>query len=122
MGPFIFPSDVKRISNFLCLSPLDFILQKCVENKIMINDKKIKVFTLKIKNGNCCFLNNNNLCEIFECRPYQCINAPYNFMAKYSYWSHMPCVTEDDFITLDSSKNDKIIFSELLDDGYKNII
>ncbi len=118
IGAFIFPSDIKKISHFLQLQPSDFILQCCDENIVIIRNKKLKVFTLKIKDGKCLFLGNDNLCKIFDCRPYQCVNAPYYFIAKYSFWSHMPCIKEEEFFDLDSSKKDKIIFSELLDSGY----
>lgn len=121
IGAFIFPSDIKRISNFLQMQPSDFVLQWCDENTIFIKNNTLKLLTLKIKDGKCCFLNSNNLCKIFKCRPYQCVNAPYNFMAKYSFWSHMPCVKEDDFVNLNSLEKDKIIFSELLNNGYRNI-
>lgn len=118
IGAIIFPSDIKKLSNFLQLQPSDFIFQWCNENIIFIKNKKIKVFTIKIKDGKCSFLDSNNLCKIFNYRPYQCVHAPYNFIAKYSFWSHMSCIEEGDFVDLDSSKNDKIIFSELLDNGY----
>ena len=121
MGPFIFPSDVKKISNFLHLEQFDFVAKWCEKNAILIKDKKIDIFTLKTKDGKCSFLDDNNLCEIFNYRPYQCIYAPYNFIAKYSFWSHMPCVKKEDFINLNSLKQDEIIFSELLNDGYKFI-
>lgn len=119
IGAFIFPSDIKKISKFFQIQPSNFILQWCDENNIILYDNKIEVFTLKLKNGKCCFLDDNNLCKIFNCRPYQCINAPYNFLAQYSFWSHMSCVKEDDFIGLNSLQKDKIIFSELLNNDYK---
>lgn len=122
IGAFIFPSDVYKISNYLQISPSNFLLQWCDKHIIKIKNKELKVFVLKIRNGKCAFLDTNNLCKIFECRPYQCINAPYNFLSKYSFWSHMPCIEEKDFVDLDSSYNDKIIFSELLSNKYEFFI
>lgn len=120
IGAFIFPSDVKKISDFMQLTPADFVMKWCEEHVLHINNENVKIFTLKIKDGKYSFLN-DNLCKIFDCRPYQCMNAPYNFLAKYSFWSHMACVEKEDFIGIDSSLNDRTIFSELLDNGYTNI-
>lgn len=120
IGAFIFPSDLIRLSEYLQLTPSNFITDRCEEHILKIKNIDIKIYTLKINDGKCTFLT-DNLCEIFNCRPYQCIHAPYNFLAEYSLWSHMSCTKQEEFINLDSSQNDKIIFSELLDNGYKNI-
>lgn len=121
-GPFIFPQDVERISNYLYITPCKFLLDYCISNNLHIEGKDLKIYSTKIQNGKCIFLDDNNLCKIFKCRPYQCINAPYNFLANYSFWKHMKCISPEDFKDIDSSENDKKIFSEILDDGYKKYL
>lgn len=121
IGAFVFPSDVKQICEFLHLEPVCFFKEYCDEHVLYVRNKNIKVFTLKIINKKCIFLCQNNLCKIFKYRPYQCVNAPYNFLSKYSFWHHMPCVSAKDFESVDSSISDKEIFSELLNNGYDKI-
>lgn len=118
IGPFIFPSDLESISNFLGIEKQRFLACYCECNNIP-NNAKLIIYSLKMRDGKCIFLNNSNLCEIFEHRPYQCKNAPFKFLSKYYFWKHMPCVSEEDFLGVDSSALDKIIFKELVAIGYK---
>lgn len=118
IGPFIFPQDVERISNYIHVLPSVFLSKYCISNELYIGKEKIKIYSAKIENGRCIFLSNDNLCNIFESLPYQCINAPYNFLANYSFWKHMRCVNLENFRNVDSLENDKMIFAEILDDGY----
>lgn len=121
MGPFIFPSDLESISSFLGIEKHQFLREYCELNTILNNllkDLGLIIYSLKTNNGKCVFLNIYNLCEIFEFRPYQCKNAPFMFLAKYDFWSHMPCVDEKDFIGVESTELDKAIFEELISIGY----
>lgn len=118
MGPFIFPSDLKSISNFLEIEKQQFLKSYCECYNIQ-NSAGLIIYSLKMIDGKCVFLNESNLCEIFEYRPYQCKNAPFKFLSKYHFWKHMPCVNEEDFFGVDSSELDKIIFQELIEIGYK---
>ena len=118
MGPFIFPSDLESISNFLGIEKQQFLKSYCECNNIP-NNAGLIIYSLKMKDRKCVFLNGSNLCEIFEHRPYQCKNAPFKFLSKYYFWKHMPCVSEKDFLGVDSSELDKIIFKELIVTGYK---
>lgn len=120
MGPIIFPNDISDICMKLALRPKMFLGNYCEHDVIKVEDKEISIYYLKLKKGSCIFLREDNLCEIFQCRPYQCRYAPYDFMAKYKFWKHMPCVTQDEFNGLDSSDNDKRILNQLLGDGYIN--
>lgn len=117
MGPFIFPSDLKSISSFLRIEKHRFLREYCEPNNIL-NDLGLTFYSLKTYDGKCVFLNDNNLCEIFEFRPYQCKNAPFMFLAKFDFWAHMPCIDEKDFIGVDSTELDKAIFEELISIGY----
>lgn len=122
MGPFILPSDIENICEFIKFSSADFLLKMCREHSINIEGKKVIIFTLKMQNGKCIFLNNNNLCNIYEHRPYQCMKAPYNFLAQYTFWSHMRCVKEKDFIDIDSSSQDKKIFLQVINEEYEKYL
>lgn len=117
MGPFIFPSDLQKLSERFGIAKEQFLAQYCELCNIP-NDSGLVIYCLKTRNGKCVFLNESNLCEIYECRPYQCKNAPFRFLSKYPFWSHMTCVEEKDFIGLDSSELDEKIFGELVTIGY----
>ncbi len=117
MGPFVFPSDLQRISTSLGIEKKLFLAEYCVHCDIP-NTSMLTIFSLKMRDGRCIFLNKSNLCEIYEDRPYQCKNAPFKFLADYRFWKHMPCVEEKDFNNINSSELDKQIFKELLTIGY----
>lgn len=118
MGPIVFPSDVKTISANLGETQKSFLAKFCVLSDIP-NNFGMEVYSLKMQEGKCIFLNNKNLCDIYDYRPYQCVNAPFNFLAKYVFWQHMSCIKKSDFNGIDSTKPDKEIFKELIDLGYK---
>lgn len=118
MGPVVFPMEIKRISEFVSETYDNFLKKYCIHQYLYINSKKVEIYYLKIKENACIFLN-NNLCMIYEERPYQCKNAPYNYLAKYYFWKHMPCVSESDFLGIDSLDSDKKIFRDLLYKGYQ---
>lgn len=117
MGPFVFPSDLQSISTSLGIEKNLFLSKYCELNNIP-NDLGIIIYSLKMCDGKCIFLNKSNLCEIYEYRPYQCKNAPFKFLAKYHFWKHMQCIEEKDFDEINSSELDKKIFEELITIGY----
>lgn len=117
MGPFIFPSDLQSISTSLGIEKNLFLTQYC-ELCDIPNNSGIIIYSLKMRDTKCIFLNKSNLCEIYEYRPYQCKNAPFKFLAKYRFWKHMQCVEEKDFEGINSSELDKKIFEELVTIGY----
>lgn len=107
IGPVIFPDDLEFISTFLNISPLAFISEYCKRDSIHLQNQNVEIYYLKIKEGHCVFLNNFNLCQIYNYRPYQCRNAPFGFLAKYELWSHMECIKKEDFYDIDSHEKDK---------------
>ena len=119
-GPIVLPSDVKRIAKKMEMSQGEFLHKFCKKEYIFLDEKRIELYFLKIIHKQCIFLTEDNLCSIYHYRPHQCIYAPYNFMANYDLWKHMPCVQKTDFDNCDSKELDKRIFSELLTVGYGN--
>lgn len=118
MGPFIFPSDLSLISASLSIEKHAFLTEYCTPFNIP-NSSGVVIYSLKIQKSRCIFLNESNLCSIYDCRPYQCKNAPFNFLAEYRFWKHMRCIKEDDFVGINSTESDKKIFKELITIGYQ---
>lgn len=118
MGPLIFPRDIKPICTNLKISYKDFLCNYCEKHNFDENLNKIYIYYLKMSNDRCIFLDKNHLCKIYHSRPYQCVYAPFNFLAKYEYWKHMTCITEDDFLKVSSEMSDKIVFSSILNGEY----
>lgn len=118
IGPIIFPSDAKKISEYLNIHPMDFLKKYCKKSYINTIGGKLYIYYFKIIQGHCIFLMHNNLCEIYNIRPYQCINAPYNFLSNSECWNHMPCLDMDKLKKSNSEKLDLKIFSEIINDGY----
>lgn len=118
IGPLVFPSDVKIISQFLNISPR--ILLECYCEKLKINtiNGVLDVYYIKVEEGHCMFLTENNLCSIYKYRPYQCINAPYKFLANSFFWNHMLCIDKKRLEKSNSEKLDSIIFREIIYKGY----
>ncbi len=119
MGTFVFPSDVLKISNMLNVDKKYFLNKFCVKNTLDIYGKKVDIFSIKTDGGVCMFLK-NNLCDIYQYRPYQCIYAPYDFLSQSGFWEHMPCLDRALLKNSDSTYNDSIMFRELLDRGYND--
>lgn len=116
-GPLVFPSDVDSISSFLTIEREAFLNQYCVHFDVP-NKRNVLIYSLRVHEGKCVFLNEMNLCQIYERRPYQCRNAPFDFLANYAFWSNMKCIEEKDFLDVDSSQQDREIFEELFTAGY----
>ena len=122
-GPFVFPSDVVKISKNIGVTTRDFLSLYCVSHYITCYDKKVLVFCLKVIDERCVFLTTNNLCRIYSYRPFQCIYAPYDFLSNFSdFWEHMSCLDKQKLITCNSEKNDIEKFSELINPGYGHLI
>lgn len=120
-GPFIFPSDIMIICNYLKIKPKDFVSQFCTHNYIHTSKKDYDIYTLKLKNKRCIFLH-NKLCSIHPVKPYQCKFAPFEFLGKYEYWEHMVCVNEKDFSNIDTTVNDEKMFSQIINEEYDIIL
>lgn len=67
-GPLFTKTDVKRISKHLGLKPQDF-----EEQYLQIDEDDDKV----LKSVPCTFLDENNLCSIYEVRPKACAEFPH---------------------------------------------
>lgn len=75
MTPTFTQADIKRVSTYLNMSKQEFIakyLEKDEEGKEWINKKRP-----------CQFLGNDNLCTIYEVRPYDCKGFPH---LKHTRW------------------------------------
>lgn len=120
LGPIVFPKDIERICQYIDVAPEIFLDEYC-ESKILDTDHgEVLIYFLKVVNDACIFLNDQNLCKIFEYRPYQCVDAPFKFLGYYEFWKHMVCVDEKDFVGVDTSENDAKMLMQLLGEGYKN--
>ncbi len=118
IGPFVFPSDVKIISEFLNISPRFLLEEYCEKLDVDTIDGVIDVYYIKVKDGHCMFLTENNLCSIYKCRPYQCIKAPYKFLSNSGFWNHMSCIDKKRLEKSNSEKLDLLIFGEVIYKGY----
>ncbi len=113
-GVIIFPSDVKRISDGLNISAIDFINTYCVKGYIY---KNIEVYFIKNTSVRCMFLNEKNLCSIHEFKPVQCKKAPISFFSKNEIWGNMPCLKNIRLDPEKSKESDYLLVQELID-GY----
>lgn len=118
MGPIIIPNDIKPLCNKLGISYRQFLNGYCEKYIIHTCLKQIHIYYLKMCNNKCIFLNDKHLCTVYNTRPFQCVHAPLEFMAHYKYWTHMSCITAEDFVDRNSEKVDLYIFSSILNEGY----
>lgn len=104
----ISPTDCKKISSYLKIPSEEFLSKYCDVREMDYSVNGLcyssNLYVLKFINNSCIFLTQNNLCNIYNCRPYQCINAPYNFLAKETNWNYMPCI---DLELLQKSNSDE---------------
>lgn len=119
LGPIIFPEDIEGICQAINVTPDVFLSLYCDSQILNTNHEEVLIYFLKVVNDACIFLKENNLCQIFENRPYQCVYAPFQFLGYYKFWEHMECVNEEDFAGVDTSENDMKMLRQLLDNGYK---
>lgn len=119
-GPFVFPSDMPSIANYLHVNCYTFLSNYCDLHTLQVLDKQINIYSIKLCEGKCVFLGDNCLCKIYSVRPYQCIHAPFGLFSDYKFWSHMPCISETDFRENDSIENDIKMLQQLIDVGYSS--
>lgn len=117
MGPFVFPDDVPIICDYLSIKPIDFLNEYCIKHAFTYDKNTVDLYSIKSIDNKCMFLD-DKLCSIYNARPFQCRNAPYNFLGYYEFWKHMPCVTPDDFSKIDTSQSDKKRFKSLVETKY----
>lgn len=117
IGPFIFPSDVDLIAKNIGVSSFVFLEKYCERHVFNTNFGKLAIYTAKCDSNGCVFLR-NNLCKIYEVRPYQCVNSPFNFLGDYKFWEHMKCIERNDFKTVNTLSNDTAMFKQIIDIGY----
>ena len=120
IGPFIFPSDVYSISSRLKISHSYFLKTFCSKHKLTTKFGDLEIYTIKCDKNGCAFLE-DNLCKIFEFRPYQCVHSPFEFLGDYKYWRHMECITENDFDSVETKANDFEMFKQIIEIGYKQL-
>ncbi|HLH89155.1 MAG TPA: YkgJ family cysteine cluster protein [Xanthobacteraceae bacterium] len=79
-GVILFPADVARLAKRLQLLPADFVSRYCRrELELENNETGVKLHLLKDNRGDCVFLNDDNLCSVYDIRPVQCERAPFRF-------------------------------------------
>lgn len=118
IGPFIFPCDIAPISTRLKISPFEFLKLYCKKHILTTKFGELEIYTVMCNKNGCIFLE-NNLCKIYEFRPYQCVNSPFQFLGDYRYWKHMKCLTKNDFDSVETKSNDIAMFKQIIDVGYK---
>lgn len=118
MGPLIFPSDVEIICRFLKISHQEFYRLYCEQQILSLKTKEIIAYSIR-KTGNACTFLSGCLCKIYKVRPYQCRMAPYKFLSESKLWGHLECLDENRLKNSNSSKLDKKIFKELLEEEYQ---
>lgn len=110
----IYPSDLLQISKKLRISEKEFACKYCEKDFIQCDGYIINIYILKNNENKCIFLAEDNLCKIFNNRPIQCRNAPYNYFAYEDVWKHMPCFDMNEISNCNSTENDKKLVEELL--------
>ncbi|HUI96317.1 MAG TPA: YkgJ family cysteine cluster protein [Xanthobacteraceae bacterium] len=78
-GVILFPADVTRLAGRLGLRPAEFTSAYCRPLELRENPTDVQLYRLKDRNGDCIFLNVENLCSIYDDRPVQCERAPFRF-------------------------------------------
>lgn len=106
MGPLLLEQDILNIAREKELKVNEFIELFCVKQIVMLCDEKFELIYLKMEDSHCVFLNESNLCSIYEERPYQCKKAPFELFGDYKYWKHMKCIVQKDFEKVDTKLAD----------------
>lgn len=114
-GVIIFPSDMRRISDGLGISSLEFANKYCIKDCLEYN---VEIYFLKNQSEKCMFLSCNNLCLIHKFKPIQCERAPLNYFSNKNVWSNMPCLDNIQIDESYSKENDYLLVKELLDGYY----
>lgn len=111
-GVIIFPSDMKRISDGLGISSLEFANNYCIKDLLEYN---VVIYFLKNQTERCRFLSYDNLCLIHKFKPIQCERAPLHFFS--NVWLDMPCLNNIQIDEEYSKEKDRLLVMELLN-GY----
>ncbi len=69
---FLKDGEAEKIAEFLGMDVYSFTEKYCT----IVNRKKLALKD-KLSSNECIFLDENNLCKIYEVRPEQCRNFPY---------------------------------------------
>lgn len=113
----IYPSDLLQISEKFHITQKEFVHRYCEEDYVQCDHDIIKMYILKNVEDKCIFLSENNLCKIFNERPVQCKEAPYNYFSFEEIWGHMPCFDLEEMLNSNSTENDEKLVQELIS-GY----
>lgn len=82
-GVILFPEDINRIVTKLNLPLESFKAKYCYSRELITKKNTLTLFFLRHVSGRCIFLNNSNLCNIYEFKPVQCQKGPFHF-----FWNH----------------------------------
>lgn len=110
----VFPSDILRICNNMCISKNEFLTSRCDFKDMIFGNKSIRVYFLKPDDNNECIFLKNNFCSIYQIRPVQCAKTPYGFFSYSSLWEHLPCVKADEYPEGFSYSDDMKFVKELI--------
>ncbi len=78
-GIILFPEDINRIATKLDVSLESFKAKYCYSRELITEKKTLTLFFLRHVSGRCIFLNNSNLCNIYDFKPIQCQKGPFYF-------------------------------------------
>lgn len=68
--------DIIKISKYFKVSEIDFLSKYCKAQKFTKGKYKFNIYELSITNGSCVFIGMDNLCQINEVKPFQCLMSP----------------------------------------------
>lgn len=106
IGPLLLEQDLLNMAREKKLMVTKFIELFCERQVVMVCDEKLELIFLKMEDGHCILLNENNLCSIYKERPYQCKNAPFELFGEFKYWHHMKCIEKKDFENVETKLAD----------------
>lgn len=113
-GVLLFPQEIDKFQNELQISKEEFFALYCFLKTINIHELTLEMLFLKMVNGHCIFLDDDNKCKVYAFRPLQCQKAPYTFLAKPNVWKHMPCVDMELLNNCNSKSSDLMLIQDLL--------
>lgn len=91
-GVILFPEDINRIVTKLNVSLESFRAKYCYSRKVITTKKTLTLFFLGHISGRCIFLNNSNLCNIYEFKPIQCRKGPFYLFWNGKQWFDYECM------------------------------
>jgi Fe-S-cluster containining protein len=118
-GVILFPKDIKRIANKLNIPLQSFKTKYCYSRELITEKKTLTLFFLRHISGRCIFLNDFNLCIIYDFKPIQCTKGPFYFFWKEGECFNFECMKnvkvpenwstyDDDFELIAALFNDQI--------------